>query len=187
MVDPLTPKPTRKVEALARTPPTIASRREEDDALKEVAMLPRYRCANCILETKTTDGITAAKAPDPRTNPNTKEKPTAPKPHTHPPHERDGQSRNPGAMITPLTPKPTRKAEALARAPPTIASRREEDAALKEVAMLPRYRGASCILETKTTDGITGAKAASDAARHNRSCGKSTPRPHVRVRAVNVR
>jgi hypothetical protein len=33
-------------------------------------------------------------------------------------------------MVAPLTPKPTRKAEALARAPPTIASRREEDAAL---------------------------------------------------------
>ena len=31
---------------------------EEDAALKEVAMLPRYRCASCILETKTTDGIT---------------------------------------------------------------------------------------------------------------------------------
>jgi hypothetical protein len=36
-------------------------------------------------------------------------------------------------MVVPLTPKPTRKAEALTKAPPTIASRREEDAALKEV------------------------------------------------------
>ena len=27
----------------------------------------------------------------------------------------------------------------------------------------------------------------SDAARHNRTCGKSTARPHVRARAVNVR
>jgi hypothetical protein len=35
-------------------------------------------------------------------------------------------------MVAPLTPKPTRKAEALARVPPTIVSRREEDAALKE-------------------------------------------------------
>jgi hypothetical protein len=35
-------------------------------------------------------------------------------------------------MTTPPTPKPTRKAEALARAPPTIASRREEDAVLKK-------------------------------------------------------
>ena len=26
-----------------------------------------------------------------------------------------------------------------------------------------------------------------DAARHNRTCGKSTARPHVRARAVNVR
>jgi hypothetical protein len=29
-------------------------------------------------------------------------------------------------MVAPLTPKPTRKAEALAKAPPTIASRRED-------------------------------------------------------------
>jgi hypothetical protein len=35
MVDPLTPKPTRKAEALAKAPPTIASRREEDVALKK--------------------------------------------------------------------------------------------------------------------------------------------------------
>ncbi len=87
MVAPLTPKPTRKAEALARAPPTIVSRREEDAALKEVAMFPRYRSASCILETKTTDASTAAKAPAPRTNPNTKEAPTAPKPHTHPSHD----------------------------------------------------------------------------------------------------
>ena len=70
--------------------------------------------------------------------------------------ESDGQAHDPDTMVAPLTPKPTRKAETLARAPPTIASRREEDAALKEVAMLPRYRCASCILETKTTDGCSG-------------------------------
>jgi hypothetical protein len=35
-------------------------------------------------------------------------------------------------MVVPLTPKPTRKAEALVRTPPIIASRREEDAALKK-------------------------------------------------------
>ena len=69
MVAPLTPKPTRKAETLARAPPTIASRREEDAALKEVAM-PRYRCASCIPETKTNVGSTAAKAPAPRTTPN---------------------------------------------------------------------------------------------------------------------
>jgi hypothetical protein len=77
MVAPLTPKPTRKAETLAKAPPTIASRREEDAPLKEVA-LTRYRCANDILETRTKDGSTAAKAPAPRTNPNTKEAPTAP-------------------------------------------------------------------------------------------------------------
>jgi hypothetical protein len=36
MAVPLTPKPTRKAEALAKTPPTIVSRRKEDVALKEV-------------------------------------------------------------------------------------------------------------------------------------------------------
>ena len=137
MEAPLTSKPTRKDEPLGKTPPTIASRRKEDVALKEVAK-PRLCCANGIFETKTKDGITVAKSPDPRTNPNTKEAPTAPKPHTHPSHEHDEQARNPGAMTDPPTPKPTRKAEALARAPPTIPSSRKEDAALKEVA-LPRY------------------------------------------------
>ena len=69
MVVPLTPKPTRKAEALVRAPPTIASRREEDAPLKEVAILPRYRCANGILETKVKDGNTTAKAPATRANP----------------------------------------------------------------------------------------------------------------------
>jgi len=133
MVAPLTPKPTRKAETLSKAPPTIASSREEDAALKEVAK-PRLCCANGIFETKTKDGSTAAKAPVPRTNPKTKEAPTAPKPHTHPSHKCDGQARNPGAMTAPPTPKPTRKAETLAMAPPTTVSRREEDAALKEVA-----------------------------------------------------
>ena len=131
MVAPLTPKPKRKAEALANAPPTIASRLEEDAALKKWPK-PRLCCTNDIPETKANDGSTAAKAPDPRTNPNTKEASTAPKPHTHPSHECDGQARNPGAMTAPPTPKPTRKAEALVRAPPTIASRREEDVALKK-------------------------------------------------------
>ena len=70
-------------------------------------------------------------------------------------HKCDGEAHDPDTMVAPLTPKPTRKVEALAKAeslvkaPPTIASSREEDAALKEVA-LPRYRCANCILETKT-------------------------------------
>ena len=81
MVVPLTPKSTRKAETLANAPPTIVSSLEEDAALKEVA-LPRYRCENGILETEAKDGSTAAKAPTPRTNPNTKEDPTSPKPHT---------------------------------------------------------------------------------------------------------
>ena len=38
--------------------------------------------------------------------------------------ESDGRAHDPDTMVAPLTPKPTRKAEALDRAPPTIASRR---------------------------------------------------------------
>jgi hypothetical protein len=49
-------------------------------------------------------------------------------------HKCDGQTHDPDTMTVPLTPKPTQKAEALAKAPPTIASRRKEDVALKEVA-----------------------------------------------------
>ena len=42
--------------------------------------------------------------------------------------ECDGRVHDSDTMVAPLTPKATRKAEALARAPPTIASSREEDA-----------------------------------------------------------
>ena len=96
MAAPLTPKPTRKAEALAKAPPTIASRRKEDVALKEVAK-PRLCCANGIFETKTKDGSTAAKAPAPRTNPNTKEAPTAPKPHTRPSHPQTPRPSTPSS------------------------------------------------------------------------------------------
>ena len=73
-----TPKPTRKTEVLAKSPPTIVSSREEDAAMKEVS-LTRYRCANCILETKTKVGSPVAKAPAPRPTPNINEAPTTPK------------------------------------------------------------------------------------------------------------
>ena len=73
-------------------------------------------------------------------------------------HECDGRADDPDTMVAPLTPKPTRKAEALSKAPPTIASSREEDAALKEVAK-PRLCCANGIFETKTKDGSTAAKA----------------------------
>ena len=53
-------------------------------------------------------------------------------------HECDVRTRDPDTMVDPPTPKPTRKAEALVRAPLTIASRREEDAALRKWP-LPRY------------------------------------------------
>jgi hypothetical protein len=79
-----------KNRTLVRAPPTIvSSRQEEDVSLKEVT-LTRYRCANCILETKTKVGSTTTKVPVPRTNPNINETPTAPKSHTHPSHEFDG-------------------------------------------------------------------------------------------------
>jgi hypothetical protein len=42
-------------------------------------------------------------------------------------HECDGRAHDPDTMVAPPTPKPTRKAEALARAPPIIALCREED------------------------------------------------------------
>ncbi len=85
MVASLTPTPTRKAETFTKVPPTIVSRREEDGALKKCPK-PWLCCANGILETKANDGSTAAKAPVPRTNPNTKEASTAPKPHTHSSH-----------------------------------------------------------------------------------------------------
>ena len=47
-------------------------------------------------------------------------------------HEYDGRGRDPDTMVAPPTLKPTRKAEALARAPPTIASSCEGNAPLKK-------------------------------------------------------
>jgi hypothetical protein len=47
-------------------------------------------------------------------------------------HKCDDQTHDLDTMVDPLTPKPTRKTEALAKAPPTIDSRREEDVALKK-------------------------------------------------------
>ncbi len=47
-------------------------------------------------------------------------------------HKCDGQTHDPDTMVVPLTPKPTRKAEVLTKAPPTSASRREEDVVLKK-------------------------------------------------------
>ena len=96
MVAPLTPKPTRKAEALAKAPPTITSRREEDAALKKWPK-PRLSCANGIFETKTKDGSTTATAPAPRTNPHTKEAPTAPKPHTRPSHPQTPRPSTPSS------------------------------------------------------------------------------------------
>ncbi len=49
--------------------------------------------------------------------------------------ESDERAHDPDTMVAPLTPKPTRKSETLTRVPPTISSRHEEDAALKEVAI----------------------------------------------------
>jgi hypothetical protein len=82
MVVPLTPKPTRKTEALVRVPSTITLFHEEDSAVRNWP-LSRYCCANCILETKTKVGSTTVKVPDPRTHPNIDEVSTTPKSHTH--------------------------------------------------------------------------------------------------------
>jgi hypothetical protein len=100
MVDPLTPKPTSKAEALVRVSATIASCREEDDELRKWS-LPRYCCASCILETKTKVGSTVAKVPVPRINPNMDEGPTTPKSHTHPSHTYDGRARDPEETVAP--------------------------------------------------------------------------------------
>ena len=63
-------------------------------------------------------------------------------------HECDGRAYDPDTMAAPLTPKPTRKAEALVRAPPTIASCREDDTVLRKWS-LSRCCCASCILVNK--------------------------------------
>jgi hypothetical protein len=47
-------------------------------------------------------------------------------------HKCYGQAHDPDTMVAPLTPKPTRKAETLDKAPSTIVSRREEDVELKK-------------------------------------------------------
>jgi hypothetical protein len=54
-------------------------------------------------------------------------------------HECDGREHDPDTMVSPLTPKPKRKAEDLTRTSPTIASSREEDAALRK-GPKPRHR-----------------------------------------------
>jgi hypothetical protein len=65
-------------------------------------------------------------------------------------HECDVPTRDPDAMVVPPTPKPTCKAEALAKAPPTIASSCEENAALKKWH-LPRL----CCAKTKAVKAQT--------------------------------
>jgi hypothetical protein len=51
-------------------------------------------------------------------------------------HEYNGRAHDPDTMVSPLTPKPKRKAEALVRAPPTIVSSREEDVALRGLSFI---------------------------------------------------
>jgi hypothetical protein len=98
MAAPPTPKPTCKAEPLAREPPTIFSRREEDAALRKWP-LPRYSCASCILETKTKVGSTAAKAPALRTNPKIDEAPTAPKTPNHTSHPQTSRPSTPSSSL----------------------------------------------------------------------------------------
>ena len=51
-------------------------------------------------------------------------------------HECDVRTHDSDTMVAPLTPKPTRKAEALARAPSTIASCHEEDDEMRKWRIL---------------------------------------------------
>ncbi len=73
-------------------------------------------------------------------------------------HKCDGQVHDPDTMVTPLTPKPTRKVESLSKVAPTIASRHEEDVTLKKWSK-PWLCRAHDILETKANDGNTVTKA----------------------------
>jgi hypothetical protein len=47
-------------------------------------------------------------------------------------HDCDGRAHDPDTMVSPPTPKSTRKAEVFTRAPPTIVLSREEDASLRK-------------------------------------------------------
>ncbi len=174
MVAPLTPKPTHKAEPLARAPSTIASRREEDVALRKWSW-PRYCCGSCVLETKTKVGSTVGKAPAPHTYPNIDEVPTTPKSYTHPSHECDRRPCDSEATTAPPTPKPTHKDEP---PPPTIDSRREEDAALRKWPW-PRYCCSSCILETKTKVGSTVGKTPAPHTYPNIDEAPTAPKSHT--------
>ena len=69
-------------------------------------------------------------------------------------HKCDGEVHDPDTMVSPLKPKPTRKAEVLVKAPSTIDSRREENVTLKKWSK-SWLSYANDILETKANDGNT--------------------------------
>ncbi len=81
-------------------------------------------------------------------------------------------------MVAPLTPKPTLKAETLTRAPPTIASCREEDDTLRKWS-LTRYCCASYILETKTKVGSTSVKVPVPPTNPNIDETPTAPKSHT--------
>jgi hypothetical protein len=127
MESPLTPNPTRKAEVLVRTPPTIPSCREEDTPLR-LWSCPRYYGVRSILETETkvphihwVERQNKLEIPKEKDEVNKREV-----------HECDVRVRDPDTMVVPPTPKPTFKAESPAKAPPTIASSCEGNAALKK-------------------------------------------------------
>ena len=93
-------------------------------------------------------------------------------------HDCDGRAHDPDTMVAPPTPRPTRKAKALTKAPPPIGWGDEEDAALKEVA-LPRYRCASCFLETKTKVGSTAVKTPAPRTNPNIDEAPTAPKSHT--------
>ncbi len=92
--------------------------------------------------------------------------------------ECDGRAHDQDTMVAPLTPKPTLTVEVLVRAPPTIASCREEDSELRKWS-LSRYCSTSCILETKTKVGTTVAKAPAPRINPNIDETPTTPKSHT--------
>ncbi len=95
-------------------------------------------------------------------------------------HECDGRAHDPGTMVAPLTPKPTRKTEDLVKATTTIVLCHEEDTTLRKWP-LTRYCWTSCILETKTKVGSTAAKAPVPRTQTNIDETPTAPKSHTHL------
>ena len=93
-------------------------------------------------------------------------------------HDCDGRADDPDTMVSPLTPKPTLKAEPFTRTPPTIVLSPEEDVALRKWSK-PRYRCASYILETKAKVGSTGVNDPVPRTNPNIDESPTVPKSHT--------